>query len=50
MHIFNMSVTYVQSIKRVHWSLSEKLISQIMNYHPLINMYSGRELAMLKMV
>ena len=28
MHIFNMSVTYMQSIKRLHWMLSEELISQ----------------------
>ena len=30
MHISNMSVTYVQSIKRIHWKLSEELISQKM--------------------
>ena len=32
MQIFNMSVTYLQSIKRIYWKLLEKLISQIMQY------------------
>ena len=50
MHIFNMSVTYMQSIKRVHWKLSEQLISQRMHYSPLLNMCSGLELAKLKKI
>ena len=28
MHIFNISVTYLSCIKRIHWKLYEKLISQ----------------------
>ena len=32
MHIFNMSVTYLQSIKRMLLKLQEKLISQSMHY------------------
>ena len=48
MHIFNMSVTYMQSNKRIHKRLKEELISQSMHDHPLIYMYSGQELATLK--
>ena len=48
MHIFNISVTYMQSIKRIHWRLSDELISQSLHYQPLFNMCSGRELAKFK--
>ena len=30
MHIFNMSVTYLQSVKKIQWKLLEELISQSM--------------------
>ena len=33
MHIFNMSVTYLQSVEKVQWKLKEELISQSMYYH-----------------
>ena len=32
MHIFNMSVTYLQSVEKIQWKLQEKLISQSMYY------------------
>ena len=32
MHIFNMSVTYQQSVKKIQWKLLEELISQSMYY------------------
>ena len=28
MHIFNMSVTYLQSVEKIQWKLYEELISQ----------------------
>ena len=43
-----MIVTYMQSIKMVHWRLSEELISQSIHYSPLFSMCSGLELAKLK--
>ena len=35
MHIFNMSVTYMQSVEKIHWKLKEEFISQSMHYQPL---------------
>ena len=32
MHIFNMSVTYLQSTEKIQWKRYEKLISQSMHY------------------
>ena len=32
MHIFNMSVTYLQNVKKIQWKLYEELISQSMYY------------------
>ena len=32
MHIFNMSVTYLQSVEKIQWKLYEELISQSMYY------------------
>ena len=40
MHIYNISVTYLQSIKKIHLKLSEELISQSMHYQ-----YYGKHLA-----
>ena len=40
MHIYNMCVTYLQSIKRIHWKLLEELISQNMHCQ-----YYGKHLA-----
>ena len=28
MHIFNMAVTYLQSVEKIQWKLQDKLISQ----------------------
>ena len=52
MHIFDMSVTYLQSIKRIHWKLLEELISQSMHYlyyckHLTAKLQSGITLAIL---
>ena len=30
MHIFNISVTYLQSVEKIQWKLQEELISQNM--------------------
>ena len=35
MHIFIMSVTYLQSAEKIKWKLLEELISQCMPYQPL---------------
>ena len=43
MHIYNMSVIYLQSIKRIHWKLKEELISQSMHCQ-----YYGKHLAVKK--
>ena len=32
MHIFNISVTYLQSVEKIHWKLLGELISQNMHY------------------
>ena len=32
MHIFSMSVTYLQSVEKIQWKLQEELISQSMYY------------------
>ena len=32
MHIFSMSVTYLQVVKKIQWKLQEELISQSMHY------------------
>ena len=45
MHIFNMSVAHLQSIKMIHWRLYEELIPQSIHYQPLLNMRNGKESA-----
>ena len=42
MHIFIMSVTYLQSAEKIQWKLLEELISQSMPFHKVspINHYS----------
>ena len=35
MHIFNMSVTNLQSVEKIQWKLWEEFISQSMHYHLL---------------
>ena len=32
MHIFNTTVTYLQSVEKIKWKLLEELISQSMYY------------------
>ena len=32
MHIFNVSVTYMQNVGTIQWKLKEKLISQRVHY------------------
>ena len=34
MHIFNMSVTYLQNAKKIQWKLLEQWISQSVPYQP----------------
>ena len=36
MPIFNMSVTYLQSVEKIQWKLLEELISQSMHYQALL--------------
>ena len=40
MHISNMSVTYLQDIKKLQWRILEELILQSMHYQPLFDMCS----------
>ena len=48
MHIFNMSVTYLQSVEQIQWKLQEELISQSMHYQPIFTACSYRKMAKLK--
>ena len=48
MHIFNMSVTYLQNVKKIQWKLYEELISQSMPYQPLFFRCSRHKMAKLK--
>ena len=48
MHIFSMSVTYLQSAEKIQWKLLEELISQSMHYHPLFTMCSCQKMAEVK--
>ena len=48
MPIFIMSVTYLQSAKKIQWKLQEELISQNMPYQPLLTWCSHPEMAKLK--
>ena len=36
MHIFNMSVSYLQNAEKIQGKLQEDLISQSMHYQPLL--------------
>ena len=40
MHIFIMSVTYLQSAEKIQWKLLEELISQRIPYQPLFTWHS----------
>ena len=49
MHIFNMSVTYLQSIGNVQLELWEEMMSQSMHYQTLLlNMCSVRKMTIFK--
>ena len=48
MHIFNMSVTYLQNAEKIQWRLYEELISQSMHYQQLFTRSSRWKMAMLK--
>ena len=48
MHIFNMSVAYLQSAEKIQWKLLEELISQSMPYQPLFTWCSHPKMAKLK--
>ena len=41
MHIFNMSVTYLQSVEKIQRKLLEELISQCLHYQPLLVVVEG---------
>ena len=48
MHIFIMSVTYLQSAEKIQWKLLEELISQSMPFQPLFTWCSHPKMAKLK--
>ena len=48
MHIFVMSVTYLQSAEKIQWKLLEELISQSMSYQPFFTWCSHPKMAKLK--
>ena len=48
MHIFNMSVIYLQIVEKIQWKLYEELISQRMLKQPLFTMSSQQNMAKLK--
>ena len=48
MHIFIMSVTYLQSVEDLQWKFYEELISQSMHYQPLFTRCSRHKVAKLK--
>ena len=45
MHIFNMSVTYLQIVEKIQWKLLEELISQSMHCQLLFIKYSRWKMA-----
>ena len=45
MHIFNMSVTYLQNAEKIQWKLLMELISQSMPYQPLFTWCSHPKMA-----
>ena len=48
MHIFNLPVTYLQSVVTIQWKLYEELISQSIHYQPLFTRCSHPKMAKLK--
>ena len=48
MHIFIMSVTYLQSAEKIQWQLLEELLSQSMPYQPLFTWRIHSKMAKLK--
>ena len=49
MHIFIMSVIYLQSAEKIQWKLLEELISQSMPYQPLFTWRSHPKMAKRQM-
>ena len=45
MHIFHMSITYLQSVEKIQWKFWEELISQSMHYQPLFTMCNHHKMA-----
>ena len=45
MHIFNIYVTYLQSVEKIQWKLYEELISQSMHYQPLFTRFNHPKMA-----
>ena len=45
MHIFNIYVTYLQSVEKIQWKLYEELISQCMHYQPLFTGFNHPKMA-----
>ena len=48
MHIFIMSVIYLQSAEKIKWKLFEEMISQSMPYQSLFIWFSNPKMAKLK--
>ena len=48
MHIFNMSVTYLQNGEKFQWKLKKELISQSMYYQSWYNDFIVRKMTKLK--
>ena len=48
MHIFNISVTYLQNAEKIQWKLLEELISQSVHYQPYFTRCSRLKTAKLK--
>ena len=48
MHILSISVTYLQSVKKIQWKPKEELISQSIHYQPLFTWCSCRKIAKFK--
>ena len=48
MHIFVISVSYLQSAEKIQWKLLEELISQSMSYQPFSTWCSHPKMAKLK--
>ena len=49
-HIFNISVTYPQSVEKIQWKLQEELISESVHYQPLFTRCNCQKMVKLKTV